>query len=557
MSTTTAPTTEQTKPVLSLRGISKTFGAVAALTDVDLDVAAGQVVAIVGRQRRRQVDAGQGARRASTPPDAGTITFEGREVPIPTPARGPATRDRHRLPGPRAVREPQRHREPVPRAGAPPAAAQRRRDGGPLLGAAARSCRRRSRRVRIPVASLSGGQRQTVAIARSLLGDPKLIILDEPTAALGVAQTAEVLNLIERLRESGHGVIMISHNMADVQAVADTVVRPAARPQQRRVRRGRGLHRGDHRRDHRRQRQRRLAAGRPRPARAPSTPTTPRRAELVNSVETPTPQVAQDRDDERLRARRASAAPPRRRSTASAPASSARSPSSSASSSSGRRPPDRSTRSSCPATNLVNLLMECVPTVGIIALGIVCVLLVGADRPLGRLGQRSVGGPDRRPVREQGPAGVAGGPALAILTGAAIGLLYGLIFNRLGVPSFVITLAGLLAFLGHPALAAGQPGRDQPAVRLGPGEVRAARLRPVSRSRTCSSLLARRRPVRHRLAPRARAATGGALGGRRCACSSSAASRCWWSAACRGLLPQPGEGRGDRLDVRLLRRRSC
>lgn len=77
--------------------------------------------------------------------------------------------------------------------------------------------------VRVPVAALSGGQRQTVAIARSLLGDPKIIILDEPTAALGVAQTAEVLNLVERLRENGLGVIMISHNMADVKAVADTV----------------------------------------------------------------------------------------------------------------------------------------------------------------------------------------------------------------------------------------------------------------------------------------------------------------------------------------------
>ena len=77
--------------------------------------------------------------------------------------------------------------------------------------------------VRIPVASLSGGQRQTVAIARSLLGDPKVVILDEPTAALGVAQTAEVLNLVERLRENGHGVLMISHNMADVKAVADRV----------------------------------------------------------------------------------------------------------------------------------------------------------------------------------------------------------------------------------------------------------------------------------------------------------------------------------------------
>ena len=77
--------------------------------------------------------------------------------------------------------------------------------------------------MRIPVASLSGGQRQTVAIARSLLGDPKVVMLDEPTAALGVAQTAEVLNLVERLRENGLGVILISHNMSDVMAVADRV----------------------------------------------------------------------------------------------------------------------------------------------------------------------------------------------------------------------------------------------------------------------------------------------------------------------------------------------
>ncbi|HET6302775.1 ATP-binding cassette domain-containing protein, partial [Microbacterium sp.] len=78
--------------------------------------------------------------------------------------------------------------------------------------------------VRIPVASLSGGQRQTVAIARSLIGEPRVVILDEPTAALGVAQTAEVLNLIERLRERGHGVVLISHNMAEVMAVADRIV---------------------------------------------------------------------------------------------------------------------------------------------------------------------------------------------------------------------------------------------------------------------------------------------------------------------------------------------
>src|SRR6185312_1201595 len=77
--------------------------------------------------------------------------------------------------------------------------------------------------VRIPVASLSGGQRQTVAIARSLVGEPSIVILDEPPAALGVAQTAEVLNLVERLRENGLGVVLISNNIADVQAVADRV----------------------------------------------------------------------------------------------------------------------------------------------------------------------------------------------------------------------------------------------------------------------------------------------------------------------------------------------
>ena len=77
--------------------------------------------------------------------------------------------------------------------------------------------------VRIPIASLSGGQRQVVAIARALIGDPKVVILDEPTAALGVEQTAQVLDLVERLRERNLGVILISHNMADVKAVADTV----------------------------------------------------------------------------------------------------------------------------------------------------------------------------------------------------------------------------------------------------------------------------------------------------------------------------------------------
>src|SRR5690606_33141930 len=77
--------------------------------------------------------------------------------------------------------------------------------------------------VRVPVASLSGGQRQVVAIARALIGSPEVVILDEPTAALGVEQTAQVLDLVERLRDQGLAILLISHNMADVRAVADRV----------------------------------------------------------------------------------------------------------------------------------------------------------------------------------------------------------------------------------------------------------------------------------------------------------------------------------------------
>jgi D-xylose transport system ATP-binding protein len=78
--------------------------------------------------------------------------------------------------------------------------------------------------VRTEVGSLSGGQRQTVAIARSMLGEPRMVVLDEPTAALGVAQTAQVLELVHRLKDRGLGVVLISHNLADVFAVADRIV---------------------------------------------------------------------------------------------------------------------------------------------------------------------------------------------------------------------------------------------------------------------------------------------------------------------------------------------
>jgi D-xylose transport system ATP-binding protein len=77
--------------------------------------------------------------------------------------------------------------------------------------------------LRSEVGTLSGGQRQQVAVARSLLGDPKVVLLDEPTAALGVAQTAQVLDLIRRLRERNLGVVVISHNLVDVFEVADRI----------------------------------------------------------------------------------------------------------------------------------------------------------------------------------------------------------------------------------------------------------------------------------------------------------------------------------------------
>jgi D-xylose transport system ATP-binding protein len=77
--------------------------------------------------------------------------------------------------------------------------------------------------LRSEVGTLSGGQRQQVAVARSLLGEPKVVLLDEPTAALGVAQTAQVLALVKRLRERGLGVVMISHNLHDVFEVTDRI----------------------------------------------------------------------------------------------------------------------------------------------------------------------------------------------------------------------------------------------------------------------------------------------------------------------------------------------
>ena len=210
-------------PVIELTGIVKSFGPVDVLKGVDLKAFAGKVTALVGDNGAGKSTLVKGLAGVQ-PYDGGSVKFNGEEITLHTPREASALgievvyqdlalcdnldvvsnlflgRELHRSGGLDEIEMEQR--------------------AWTLL----RELSAKLPSVRIPVASLSGGQRQTVAIARSLIGDPSIVILDEPTAALGVAQTAEVLNLIERLRERGLGVILISHNIADVQAVADRIV---------------------------------------------------------------------------------------------------------------------------------------------------------------------------------------------------------------------------------------------------------------------------------------------------------------------------------------------
>jgi D-xylose transport system ATP-binding protein len=217
---TNAPVRES---VLSLTGVTKRFGAVQALVDVSLEVAPGEVVALVGDNgagKSTLVKIISGVYSA----DGGEIVFDGKKVTIGGPAEAQrlgiatvfqdlALCDNLDVVANLFLGQEHRARGVLDEVGM-------EKEAWRLL----RSLSAKIPSVRIPIASLSGGQRQTVAIARSLVGKPKVVMLDEPTAALGVAQTAEVLNLVERLRETGLGVILISHNMADVQAVADRIV---------------------------------------------------------------------------------------------------------------------------------------------------------------------------------------------------------------------------------------------------------------------------------------------------------------------------------------------
>ena len=211
-------------PLLELNKISKRFGGVQALTDVDFSAQRHQVTALVG-------DNGAGKSTlvkiisGIVAADSGTYRFEDRIVRVDSPqaaaALGIATiyQDLALSDNLDVVANLFLGREEVGGVGLLDETDMEQQATKVLTRLAVRIPS-----VRTQVASLSGGQRQSVAIARSMLGKPTMVVLDEPTAALGVAQTAQVLDLIRRLRDQGLAVVVISHNLADVFAIADVIV---------------------------------------------------------------------------------------------------------------------------------------------------------------------------------------------------------------------------------------------------------------------------------------------------------------------------------------------
>jgi D-xylose transport system ATP-binding protein len=214
----------QRTPILELKNISKRFGAVQALDGIDFEVYTGEVVALVG-------DNGAGKSTlikvisGIDHPDTGEIHFEGKPVVITGP------RDVARL-GIATVYQDLalcdnldvvanlflgREEESLPRV-------LDEEDMERRAVEVLNSLSVKLPHVRTPIASLSGGQRQSVAVSRSVMWAAKVVLLDEPTAALGVAQTKQVLALIRRLKEQGLGVVVISHNLADVFEVCDRIV---------------------------------------------------------------------------------------------------------------------------------------------------------------------------------------------------------------------------------------------------------------------------------------------------------------------------------------------
>ena len=215
--------------LLELKGISKRFGAVQALSQVDFETHAGEVVALVG-------DNGAGKSTliktlsGILPIDEGQVFFEGRPVKLEGPQGASAL-------GIATVYQDLALCDNLDVVGNLFLGREVRAGGfGGLLGWLDETAMERQAAellqklsvsipsVRTQVAALSGGQRQSIAVARSMMGSPKVVLLDEPTAALGVAQTRQVLDLIRRLRDQGLGVVVISHNLVDVFSVADRII---------------------------------------------------------------------------------------------------------------------------------------------------------------------------------------------------------------------------------------------------------------------------------------------------------------------------------------------
>jgi D-xylose transport system ATP-binding protein len=212
-----------TEPILTARQLNKSFGPVHVLHDVDFDVYPGEVTALVGDNgagKSTLVKCFAGINSV----DSGEIRFEGNPVTIHDPRAATglgiefvyqdlALADNLDITQNMFLgREDQRF-------GFLDDGEMERKARATLAGLAVRTVSS----VRQVVASLSGGQRQTVAIAKALLWESKVVFLDEPTAALGVSQTRQVLDLVRRLADQGLGVVLISHNMNDVMAVADRV----------------------------------------------------------------------------------------------------------------------------------------------------------------------------------------------------------------------------------------------------------------------------------------------------------------------------------------------
>ncbi|MBC7374369.1 MAG: sugar ABC transporter ATP-binding protein [Frankiales bacterium] len=209
--------------LLSLRGVNKSFGAVHVLQQVDFDARAGEVTALVGDNGAGKSTLIKGV-AGIFGFDSGDYLFDGATVSVTSPRQANALgievvyQDLALCDNLDVVHNLFLGRE-LTKGGRLDEATMEQRAKDTLSSLSVRTLKS----VRQQVASLSGGQRQTVAIARSVLWNSKLVILDEPTAALGVAQTEQVLKLVRRLADKGLAVVLISHNLNDVFEVADRI----------------------------------------------------------------------------------------------------------------------------------------------------------------------------------------------------------------------------------------------------------------------------------------------------------------------------------------------